>query len=245
MMNQKQRTLSLLFGVLLAAAGFGCIVAAGAVRDSLGRFAGDLFVVLGFALWIVSVIFLIWKFPRMASSEMAEEAAAMEADPCFFERIPLPEDAASLAEKLRRAGFRQKAQGLYKRRFSFLKDYINYYVFIESDVDIRHSVDSFAQRMDAQLETKKLFCKNNSVFLVFFQREIPEDDLNALKRLLIIQDVIQGLPRAAADTIIPIVYDVMAGEYIVRKSRKKHSLKSIHLAMNTFYEIVLDAEKPA
>lgn len=239
-MNKKQRIATLILGIVLGAAGFGCIAVAGVVQNHLGDFAANTFGVLGFSFLIASVIYLLRKLPRMMSSEMAEKAADMEAESNFFQRVQLQENAGSLTEKFIQAGFEQKDHYLYKRRFCFLKDYVNYYVLIENSTNVKDYINSFLERMDKLLETKKLFHKNNYIYLIFFQYEISHDDLDVLKNFIISQDVIQEIPRSISDEIVPIIYSIGSQEYIFRKNKKRHSLKPLHIATNEFCRVVLN-----
>lgn len=233
-MNRKKRIISLLIGIVLCILGFGCIAVAAIVQDILGNHTAGIFCILGFALLIIAVIYMQMTYPKLIASEMEEKAADMQAESRFFQKIQFQEDVDSLAKKLVEAGFTERDDYFFKSRFSALQNIVHYYFFILDNVDVREYIDSFLDRMDDLLARRSILRTDKYVCLMFFQDEISEEDLAALKDLIISQDIMQEIPRKSWDTVVPIVYDTGSREYIVRTNNKKQWYKPIYRATKAF-----------
>jgi hypothetical protein len=232
MMNKKERIAILLKGVVLAGAGFGSLAATEALGTPIDIFFG----VLGVALLLSAIIYLLKRLPKMMESEILEKAEKLEAEDNFFTRIGFRESVESLTEKFLNAGFKFKDNRLYKKSRSIFTDFRNYHVIIMRDINISEYLVSFSERMNDFLGKNK----NNYVFLVFFQSNITIDEVLVLKSLYITQEAIQEIPNAFSETLVPIAYDIGRQEYVIRMNKSKLLLKHIHIATRFFCKKVFN-----
>ena len=130
---------------------------------------------------------------------------------------------------------------MHKKRFSFLKSMIHYYVFILDNTDVKAYIDSFVDRLDDLCAKRSLVCTNNYACLIFFKNEISDEELTAMKELIISQDIVQEIPRRSYDTVVPIVYDGRSREYIVRIHNTKQWYKPIYRATKNFCRLILNS----
>lgn len=237
-MNKKQRVISIIIGIGFGVVGFICFVAAAMVQDWLGDSYANIIGVLGFAFLILSLIYLIRKAPEIITSEMEEKEASMNAENNFFTAIKFEEDIYSLKEKFLKAGFSEGSNYLHKKIFSVAKDYINYYVVIVDNTDMEQYIDDFLRKIDTLIKSQKHLNKNNYIYMIFFKDHVSYDELIPIKKMIISQDVVHGIPQYLLDTVVPIVYSIENQEYILRINNRKLSLNPIDIAMKKFCKIV-------
>ncbi len=238
-MNKKQRVISYSISMVLFSIGVSCFIVAAVVQDKLGNTFANIMVLLGLVFLILSLVYLVLKAPKMISSEMEERAERLGLENKFFSTIKIEESMYSLREKFIRKGYKQGDNYLHKKKFSFSKDYINYYLFTVDNVNLMQYIEDFLKNINLIIESQKRLNKNNLIYLVFFKYNISDDEMMTIKNMIINQDVFQELPHYMSDAVVPIVYDIEKHEYLLRTTNMKLSLKPIDIAIRKFCEIVI------
>ena len=236
-MDKKKRIAIFSIAVLLAVLGIICITIAVITQDMLNRKYVNIIGFSSFGFWGLGLFILMRNHTNMVSSEMNEIASKMHNEEDFFSMINLIENPQTLEERFIRSGFKLQHGGLHKREFSFMKDYINFYVIIVNEENIAIYLESFMKNIDDFFQNKTRFRHNKVVYLFFFTRNITQDELGLLKKVIINQDVSQELPLNF-DTVLPIVYDMTNNQYIIKTLRRRFSIKLLNIALRKFYKMI-------
>lgn len=199
-------------GITLFVLSWVCIILPAVLSDSEGHLSyGWVFLLLFFILSISSVVVLIRIFPDAAVLDM--EKGVDKYSNRNFTKIA---DAGkqTMEERLKKHGFRETKEGFYrKKKFSFTKDAVCYYVALTDAEYPGKTCDNITSRMERIPEKTKAVCE--IVFL--YRTELTQSDRDWLKNETAMDIAMETvIPTAEGRSVIPVLVDsnTGVGEYL-------------------------------
>lgn len=195
-------------GITLFVLSWVCIILPAVLSDSEGHLSyGWVFLLLFFLLCISSVVVLIRIFPDAAVLDMEKGV-----DKYLNRNFTKIGDAGkqTVEERLKKHGFRVTKEGFYrKKKFSFTKDAVCYYVAL-TDADYPgKTCDNITSRMKKIPEKTKCICE--IVFL--YRTELTQSDRDWLKNTAAMDIALETVcPKEEGRSVIPVLVDVTTGE---------------------------------
>lgn len=127
-----------------------------------------------FAFIIASLVVLFSQYARAREYEVNVKIAKVDStEPTIFENVT----KESLKSALTKTNFKEKDEYYYKRKFSFFKDYINYFIRFADATDTESSIESETSRIDAKNYTNK----NKCLILILSLDNITCGDIEKMK----------------------------------------------------------------
>ncbi len=199
-------------GIALFVLSWVCIILAAVLSDSEGHLSyGWVFLLLFFILCISSVVVLIRIFPEAAALDM-ERGVDKYLNREFTKIADVGKQ--TMEERLKKHGFRVTKEGFYrKKKFSFSKDTVCYYVALADAEYPGKTCDNIASRMEKIPEKTKAVCE--IVFL--YRTELTQRDRDWLKNTAAMDIAMETvLPTAEGHSVIPVLVDraTGVGEYL-------------------------------
>ena len=187
--------------------GFVFILIPALLSDEEGHYEhGWIFLLLCFAFLILSVVILIHIFPEAAAIEAEEKLKRYTGMQLF----PL-ENAGKMnvIHTFQKHGFRETPEGFYrKKKFSFWKDRICYYLACADTADSRAAADSVFSRIEASGEKAKNVC----ILLFLYLPQITKSDEAFVKDIsscLLIEETV--LPQSEYVSMVPVLVEAETG----------------------------------
>ena len=182
---------------------FALLFAAGAVQDSGGsdKVAGALGISF-FVILIADLIFMIANFKKAASYEYVAKAEKIEKDGCtVIENATQQKLLGALeAEKFTL----KDGEYYHKRKISFTKDVINYFVKCASFEDFGKTLDSEFQKF----ESRGYKNKNQCLILFLYSDEVSENDLKKLAEVCAqLISIEETVPSSYFNTVVAVLAD--------------------------------------
>lgn len=218
--------------------GFACMAIAAIFQGHADTKVINFIGLSTFLFWGLGLAVLLKNFSAMMCSALDETAEKMFGEEAFFSEIYAKETAQSLAKKFKNAGFALEGEYLHKRRFSALKDYINYYLITVEEANVEEHFKTFLETCDKSPPDQRRFHKNNVYYMVYFNRTISDEALEMFKICIVNQDIIQDLSNVPY-VFLPIVYDTHQGKYIIRPARGRFSINLFQMALREFYKLAV------
>ncbi len=182
---------------------FALLIAAGVVQDNGAPDAvSSALGISFFVILIADLIFMIANFKKAASYEYIAKAEKIEKNGCM-----ILENATY--EKLLRAMEAEKftlkdGEYYHKRKFSFAKDIINYFVKCGSYEDLGKTLEAEFQKF----ENKDYKNKNQCLILFLYSDEVSESDLKKITdvsaQLISIEETVHA---SYFNTVVPVLAD--------------------------------------
>lgn len=201
-------------GITLFVLSWVCIILPAVLSDSEGHLSyGWIFLLLFFILCISSVVVLIRIFPDAATLDMEKGV-----DKYLNRDFTKIADAGkqTMEERLKKQGFRVTKEGFYlKKKFSFTKDAVCYYVALTDAEYPGKTCDNITSRMEKIPEKTKAVCE--IVFL--YRTELTQSDRDWLKNTAAMDIAMETvIPTAEGHSVIPVLVDSTTGvgEYLAK-----------------------------
>ena len=201
-------------GIALFVLSWVCIILPAVLSDSEGHLSyGWIFLLLFFVLCISSVVVLIRIFPEAAVLDMEKGV-----DKYLNRDFTKIADAGkqTMEDRLKKHGFREIKEGFYrKKKFSFTKDAVCYYVALTDAEYPGKTCDNITSRMERIQEKTKAICE--IVFL--YRTELTQSDRDWLKNTAAMDIAMETvLPTAEGHSVIPVLVDSATGvgEYLAK-----------------------------
>jgi len=236
-MSKKKKRVVIGMICFLFVIGFVNLLISACIQHKTDRLIADILGMSFFPIALLSLALLFKYSSKIILSEMIENLKIMNNDVNFFSRININENPQSLEKRFLNMGFEIKQGYLYKRQFDFWKKHINTYVIIVNDELITEYFNIALNKIDKLLHDKYLQKEYTIVYLLFFNRNITNDELELFKYAIIKQDLSFGFCYGM-HIILPIAYDTATQEYIIRTQKTKFSIILFHIALRRFYAIL-------
>lgn len=199
-------------GIALFVLSWVCIILPAVLSDSEGHLSyGWIFLLLFFILCISCVVVLIRIFPEAAALDM-EKGVDKYLNRDFTKIANAGKQ--TMEERLKKRGFRETKEGFYrKRKFSFTKDAVCYYVALADAEYPGKTCDNITARMKKIPEKTKAVC--GIVFL--YRTELTQSDRDWLKNTAAMDIAMESvIPTAEGHSVIPVLVDsnTGVGEYL-------------------------------
>ena len=194
-------------GITMLVLAFVSIIIPAILSDSEGHLDyGWIFLILFFVLCIGSLVILIDIMPYQAMYDM--DAKWKEYRNKATTKIS---DAGkqNILKQLKKHGFKETKQGYYrKKKFSFSRDSVCYYVALADAEYPGKTFDSIISRMDQIPEKTKAVCR-----ILFLYKDSPtQADRDWLRDNAAMQIAMDVLPSRKERSAIPVLVDSITGE---------------------------------
>lgn len=214
--TKKKSITILIIGVLGMLLAFASLFA-GAIMQSKGVVSAIYlpFCIVFFPICVADIIFLVYHQPGIVMRDIKKQHNKNN----DFEII---ENANFDVEKLLETKkFKVINEGyLYKKKISFLKDYINYYVKKCESINIEETIDLEYKEFDK----RNFKCFNKCLILFIEKEQIADDDLKIVSKISNIFIASEILPQVIRDTsVIVLLNRSNHSAYIVRPGQNKIS----------------------
>ena len=236
-MSKKKRVIIISVTILLMVLGFVCITIAANTPATFNKQYSNVIGLSSFVFWGLALIMLIKNYSKMVSSEMFEAAEKMKTESDFYSLFYTNANPHELEERFANAGFKKYQNFLRKRQFSFIKDYINYYVAIAEVEDIQDYFNNLVEGIEEMLQNQAHLHRNNIVYVFVFTSNLEQEKLDYLQEIIINQETIQGIP-GSFDTVLPVVYDKVKQRFIIRTIRRRYSIALLDIALRKLYKMM-------
>ena len=172
-----------------------------------------------FAFAIASLVVLFAQYGRAREYEVNVKIAKIDSTKTtIFENVT----KESLKAALIKMNFKEKDEYYYKRKFSFFKDYINYFIRFTDAIDAESSIESETSRIDAKNYTNK----NKCLILVLSLDNITNDDIEKMKEF--------NKAFIVAEYINPLMTDSAVCVLLEKSSNKAYIIKNANHAISIY-----------
>lgn len=198
-------------GIIMLVLAFVSIIIPAILSDSEGHLDyGWIFLILFFVLCIGSIVVLVYIMPYEAMYDM--DAKWKEYRNKATTKIS---DAGkqNIVKQLKRHGFKETKQGYYrKKKFSFSRDSVCYYVALADARYPGNTFDRIINHMDQIPEKTKAVCR----ILLLYKETPTQADRDWLRDNAAMQIAMDVLPSRKERSAIPVLVDSITGggEYI-------------------------------
>ena len=154
---------------------FGMLTAAAILQDN--GVSPDIYNPIGFSSFAFSIISLVILFAKYKSAmeyEMNAKADKVDrTEPTVMENVTQTEFISAL----KASRFEEKDEYLYKRKFSFSKDYINYFVRFSPATDVQSDIERETKKIDSH----GYINQNKCLILVLTVDSVNEEQIAAMR----------------------------------------------------------------
>ena len=176
-MNKKEYLLFTVVLVVSIIVFFGMLALAAFLQERGVR--AEIYTPIGVGSFIIgaaSLVFIFVNYSRAMGYEASVKIQKIDDAP----RETIDHfDIEKIRDLLKDQGFKPKDDYLHKRKFSFAKDYINYYVCFSESTNADSEIDRLLKRFDS----RNYSSQNNCLILLISLNQIEEKDIQALKAL--------------------------------------------------------------
>jgi len=151
-----------------------------------------------------------------------------------FVRIALSDTPHTLRQRLLQDGFSQQEGLLCKKEHSLTRGTLHYSLQLLWDGDLQDAVADVLQQQEEQRRSRQLFRSNQVAYLVCFRQSVSQQELAQLAEHFRRSDLLQEVPPYVADAVIPVMYDLSAGEYLLWEAQHGLALKTLHTGLRRF-----------
>lgn len=192
-----------IIAIVLFFAGFAFLIWAAVMQEhGLSNKIIILVGILGFlGCDILSIVLLIKAYPGLLFLDI--EKIDRKCNESELLELPLMEKEA-VVKKLLQYKFKHTEEGCYrKKKFSFLKDYIYYYVRIVDDIDLENAVRRELNRLDSAERKGKNFC----LLLFVYLDELGEAEKKNIKEIAKRFIALETINPHTEETIVVVAID--------------------------------------
>lgn len=199
---------------------FALLITAAVLQEN--GVSSDVYTPIGFSSFAFIALSLVVLFSRFKSAmgyEIAEKMRKVDETECTV--IDGVTDR-KIREALMAARFTEKDEYYYKRRFSFSKDYINYFVRLADAVDVESSIDSETSKIDARSYANK----NKCLILILSLENVTKEDIERMKEFNKAFIVAENIDPYIDSAVCVLIDKTEEKAYLIRNSKMSISIYS-------------------
>lgn len=221
-MTKKEYAIYIAVAIVGIIAFFGMLLVAAILQDNgVSSKIYTPIVLSSFIFAIISIIILLSNFSRATEYEMnAKDEKIEKSEFIVIENV----SEKKLRDALTNAGFKEKDGYLHKRRFSFSKDYVNYFIRLPYGEGIISDPESETRKADS-IDPK---IKNKCLILIDSACGVTPEMLSSAKDFNKIFMVVESvLPSARINSAMYVLLDASNNKlYILEDSKYSISIYS-------------------